>query len=281
VANQNNPSGNAKTIEIPNTEMAKPARISTQDKWIGRIIATREAGETEKIDRVIVSSGPHKSKMTRLITLRIRDESKVDEMIADIDSAIRTSGHKHAKVEALRPGERVPEFTRSWEIPIEIEGEEIEEESPDLRGENVNSAAAGLLRQAYHHNDVFLATMKGMVGETMQHYRETSLFLREENAALRKENTDLAQKLSTREDERLERDKSLEREKAVVNGFQNIVSALSVRLSGSGETIPKHLSDLLNGLSGEQQDQLLTILTPEQKTLLAAIFQTVSEKAKP
>jgi hypothetical protein len=272
-----NPNGSAKTFTVPSDALAQKPKDPPQEVWIGRILATREGLESEKIDKIAVSAGPTKSKTSRIVTLRIRTDSTAERLITDIDAAVRTSGHRYARVDAFRPGDKVPEFTRNWEVPIDEDGEG-EAEDVDNGRDTVSSAHAGLLRQAHSHNDTYLKAFQALVGETLQHHRETNVELRREASELRKENAELSRLLSTREDERAARQIQINREQAIAGAFQNLVTAVSIRLSGKGESISQHLVDLLDGLTEKQQDAIVSLLREDQKPLLESIFKTVYER---
>lgn len=272
-----NPTGPAKTFSVPGDALATRPKDPPQSVWIGRILKTIEGLESEKIDKIAVSAGPSKSKTTRVVTLRIRPDTTAEHLISDIDAAIRTSGHRHAKVEAYRAGDKTPEFTRVWEVPTDDDGE-TEPEELDAGRDTVSSAHAGLLRQAHAHVDRYLTAFQGLVGETLQHHRETSVELRKEVSELRRENTELGRLLSTREDERAARQIQINREQAIASAFQNLITAVSIRLSGKGESISQHLVDLLDGLTEKQQDAITSLLREDQKPLLESIFKTVYER---
>jgi hypothetical protein len=270
--------GPSKTFTIPGDAVSNRPKDPPQDVWVGRILSTRDGIESEKIDRIGVAAGPSKSKTSRIVTLRIRADTTAEGLISDIDAAVRTSGHSYAKVEAFRAGDKTPEFTRRWEVPIDDDGEEPDDR--DDGRDTVSSAHAGLLRQAHSHNDVYLRAFQSLVGETLQHHRETNVELRKEAAELRKENAELSRLLSTREDERAARQIQINRESAIAGAFQNLVTAVSIRLSGKGESISEHLVNLLDGLTEKQQDAIISLLREDQKPLLESIFKTVYERKK-
>jgi len=272
-----NPTGPSKTFEIPAPAGALRSRESTILEWVARILASRQGLEIDRIDKVCVSSGPAKSKTARIATLKIGEASTSERIIADIDAAVLASGHTFAKVEAFRPGEKTASIVRTWPVPIADDDDETIEAEPEPGKDSINSAAAGLLRQAHSHVDTYLNAFKGLVGETLQHHRETNTDLRAENRELRVENAKLIQSLSTREDERAERQIKVDREKALTETFKNIVTAIAVRLSSQGETVSTHLTQLLEGLSNEQQEAMTSVLNDDQRMLLISVFKTVQE----
>lgn len=273
------PPDRSKSFAVPSEAIAQKPKDPPQRDWIGRILATREGLEGEKIDRIAVSAGPKRSKMSRIVVLRLRSETTIEGLIEDIDAAVRTSGERHAKIEAYRAGDKTPEFTRAWEIPCsDDDPDNADDFEVDPARDSVAAASAGLLRQAYNHNETYLKAFQGLVGETLQHHRETTQDLRLEVRALRAENASLSKALSTREDERAARQIQINRESAIAGAFQNLVTAVSVRLSGQGETIPEHLADLLNSLSDKQQEAVMSLLRPDQQPLLASILRTVEER---
>lgn len=251
----------------------RPKEPSVQS-WISRILDSFAKDAGPKFERLVVLTGPTVRTLKPLVVLKPTAESTVEQTVADIDSAVRSSGHKAARVDAYRVGERVPELTRVWEVVIP----DVDDTADDApQNDTPVSALAGLLRQAHAHNDSMMASVRGLQTETLHHYREQYQSMRDEIKALRKENNELWKMLSTRDDERLARAQILERDKAIAGSFTNIVTALATRLAGGGQPVSKYLIDLMNSLTDKQGAALLGILDDNQKILLESIWKTVDE----
>ena len=217
--------------------------------------------------------------MTRIVALRVDERSQWEVLAGDIASAVRSSGQRFARVDAYRAAERVAEYTRSWEVPFDSADENDDEpdESTSTRDGGVSSAHAGLLRQAHAHVDRYMQLFQGLVSETLQHHRETTQSLRSELMLMRTENAELQKLVSTREDERAERDIRVNREKAIADGLSTLISAISVRLGAKRDITSAELVKLLDSLTAEKQDAIVAMLSDEQRMLLASIFKSVGK----
>lgn len=255
------------------TSLARKTEPESEEKWIARLIARLQSPD-DAPERVVISAGASKTKMARQCTIRLTPETTVAGLVSDIDQAISASGYQLGKVEAFRAGDRTPEVVRVWQIPARDD----EPEMPDEAERDTPAAAtAGLLRQAYQHNETFLKMMQGMMGETLHHFRDITATLKDEVRQARTENVALLRQLSTREDERLERETVRNREMAIADAFKNVVSAVAVRLSNGASAAPE-LVKLLESLTSDQQDAILAQLNDSQRTLLVSLLQTADEQ---
>lgn len=255
------------------TAIARSKEAESEEKWVTRLIARLNQPD-DAPERIVVSAGASKTKMARQCTIRLTPETTVAGLIADIDQAIAASGYQLGKVEGFRAGDRTPEVVRVWQIPSREDEIDMPEDSDR---DTPAAATAGLLRQAYQHNETFLKMMQGMMGETLHHFRDITTTLKDDLRQARAENTSLVKQLSSREDERLARETVRNREAAIADSFKNIVSAVAVRLSNGASAAPE-LVKLLESLSGDQQDAILAQLNDSQRTLLVSMLQTADEQ---
>jgi hypothetical protein len=263
------------TVEIPTEALATRQSLSAES-WLKRVVG---APDDARIERLVVFAGPSRRKMSRVVGLRVGPDSKWEQLASDIESAVRASGQKFARVDAFRGAERVPEFTRSWEVPFDAPDDDEGSEPDELvhsRDGGVAAAHAGLLRQAHAHVDRYMQLFQGLTAETLQHYRETTVALRNELADTRREMVELQRLASTREDERAARDVQVAREKAIADAASSLVSAVAVRIGGQ-KNASEELVKLLDSLAPEQQERLVQMLSPEQQILLSTIFQTAKK----
>lgn len=205
------------------------------------------------------------------------ENEEAPSLLARIDEAARGLGEKYVQVKVFRQGSNKPEAVKWWDVP---EPEDYAPEDTMTGGEMVNGAAAGLLRQAYQHNE-FFATQMIRLGETLNlNLQVQQKMMTEQIAVMRKENHEQARQIADRDYERAELQQKTMREAAVINGFSLLSQALAVRFAGPMENNNPHVAavaQLFNSFTPEQVQRLLPILSQDQMVLLASLNESAAE----
>lgn len=240
-------------------------------------------GEMPRYERVEIWGGASASAraMRQQATIALSD-TPPSAMYARIDGCAVGSGCRVVRVSAFRDGERLPADMMLWPVPPPPPDDDEEGSDP----KNLPSAYAGLLRQAYAHNEHFLGIVQTQTTALLMHLQSENKALREERIEMREALARAEAAASDREVRAYEMQSKALRDRALIGGAETLVRAAATHIArpagaaAIGESPPAMaaIRTLAEGLTIEQLAKLSDVFTQEQMVLLTSVLESMERE---
>ena len=263
---------------IPTGSDASSA-IRGPDSWVAGLVT----GAYERVD--IHGGQSVQPKHMRLqASIPVDPNAGAAALYQQIDRCAVSSGFPFVRVTAYRPGEKQASDLLLWPVPPPPPpAEDDEAQSPT----NVPAAYAGLLRQAYAHNEHLLGMVQAQTTALLMHLQEENKVLREERIAMRAALEVANTHANDREAKLFQMQIQGNRERAIIGGAETLVSAAATHIAkpdgakaiGAPHPVTEAVQELASGLAPEQLIKLAEVFSAEQMALLNAILEKSGGKA--
>lgn len=252
-------------------------------EWFLEQLGTVDS-EGRRYSRVSIETGSRRNRLTQVAIVTVREDADPTTILAKVDRLARAHASKVVRVSLLRLGESVPEDAMLWEVDQD-DDDDLDDQGDEPGPEGaMKNATAGLLRQAYSHNDRLLDRMLALHGATLSHVLEENGRLREERADVHQQYLASLKMIRDVEDEAAQVARGSRREEAIFGTLGTLVQAAAVRIAGKGAgggPLPAAIGDLMKSFSPKQIESITSQLTTEQLQLFVSIQSSVMPEPEP
>ncbi len=253
-------------------------------EWFLEQLGTLDS-EGRRYSRVSIETGSRRNRLTQVAIVTVREDADPVTVLAKVDRLARAHASKIVRVSLLRLGESVPDDAMLWEVDQD-DDDDLDDHQGDEPGPEgaMKNATAGLLRQAYTHNERLLDRMLALHGATLSHVLEENGRLREERADVHQQYLASLKMIRDVEDEAAQLARGSRREEAIFGTLGTLVQAAAVRIAGKGAAggpLPDAVGNLMKSFSAEQIENITQQLTTEQLQLFVSIQSTVMPEPEP
>lgn len=240
-----------------------------------------------RFERVEIWAGSSVSakSLRQHATIRIDESAEPSTLYAQIDGCAMGTGCRVVRVSAFAIGDRLPSDMILWPVPEPATDDDGDGETDP---KNLPSAYAGLLRQAYNHNEHLMGIMQSQTTALLMHLQAENKALREERVEMREALVRSESVATERETKAFEMQAKLMRDRALIGGAETLVKAAATHIAlpagaaslGQEPPIMDAMRELIAGLEGDQLSRMAEIFKQEQFILLTTIMEKINGKAQ-